>query len=141
MSLDGLTMDVLERALQVADLRQQVYSTNIANANTPGYKAEHVSFEVTLRSAVSKPNGGTDFGASHIPISVSGSGIVSSASQWLGQTPAITASSDTSVENDGNNVNLDSQMAKMAANQIRYNALVQDMQLRFQRLETAIVGG
>jgi len=141
VSLDGLTMDVLERALQVADLRQQVYSTNIANANTPGYKAEHVSFEAALRSVASTANVGTALGASHIPISVSGTGIVSSASQWLSQTPAITASTDTSVENDGNNVNLDSQMAKMAANQIRYNALVEDMQLRFQRLQTAIVGG
>ncbi|MDP9728839.1 flagellar basal body rod protein FlgB [Alicyclobacillus tolerans] len=130
--LDGIAMDALDKALQIADLRQQVYANNIANVNTPGYKTEHVTFSNVLNQSSQLMQ------QKYIPISSDTANL--NVSSFLQSNPVITTS-NTSIENNGNNVSLDSQMAKMAANAIRYNALVQDMQMRFQRLQTAINGG
>ncbi|MCL6637754.1 MAG: hypothetical protein K6T26_07380, partial [Alicyclobacillus sp.] len=46
-----------------------------------------------------------------------------------------------SIDNSGNNVDIDAEMARLAQNQIRYNALVQDVRIRLDRWKNAIDGG
>ncbi|MBX5436043.1 MAG: flagellar basal body rod protein FlgB [Alicyclobacillaceae bacterium] len=118
MRTDALAFQVIQNALSAARLRQEVYANNIANAETPGYKRLDVSFETALQSALA---GGLTQAASVVP--------------------QVVQSTSTSVDNNGNNVDMDAEMADLAANQIRYNALVQVLQQDFTRLRTAINGG
>ncbi|MGB4476084.1 MAG: flagellar basal body protein, partial [Bacillota bacterium] len=48
---DRVTLDVLSKALQAASLRQEAIAQNLANVDTPGYKALGVSFEEQLSRA------------------------------------------------------------------------------------------
>ncbi|ODB95133.1 flagellar basal-body rod protein FlgB [Candidatus Thiodiazotropha endoloripes] len=50
-NIGGVTSQLVNLALDVASLRQQVIAHNIANANTPGYQPQKVSFENILEQA------------------------------------------------------------------------------------------
>jgi flagellar basal-body rod protein FlgB len=125
MRPDVVTFGLLNNALQAADLRQQVYANNIANADTPGYKRQDVQFESVLQSEMQNTDP-TD---------------VSTNASLLDVQPTVVQDNSTSISNNGNNVDVNSEMASMAQNQIRYNALIQEMQVRFSRLQEAINGG
>jgi flagellar basal-body rod protein FlgB len=55
-------------------------------------------------------------------------------------TPQVVTDDATSVSGNENNVNLDAEMSDMAANQIDYGALVQEINDQFSMLRTAITG-
>ncbi len=55
--LESVTSRALESALDGLSMRQKAIANNIANINTPGYTAERVSFENTLAQSVSNGNG------------------------------------------------------------------------------------
>ncbi|MDQ0190564.1 flagellar basal body rod protein FlgB [Alicyclobacillus cycloheptanicus] len=131
MSTDGAAFQLLQNALSAAQLSQQVYANNIANVSTPGYKEETVNFEAALQNAMSQPTASG--------VSTDGSSVNWDA--MLQVQPTVSQDSSTVISNNGNNVDINAQMAGMAENQIRYNALVQDVQLRLQRYQTAINGG
>lgn len=133
MSSDGAAFQLMQNALKASELSQQVYANNIANASTPGYKEETVDFQSKLQAAMAQANGaasGTQDGAA-----------APNFAAMLQVQPTISQDASTTVSNNGNNVDINAQMAQMAENQIRYNVLVQDVQLRLQRLRTAITGG
>jgi flagellar basal-body rod protein FlgB len=135
---DIAAFQLLQNALNVAQLRQRVYANNIANIDTPGYKREDVSFESRLASAMNSQSGAQVFGVRHISLSSQ------SNPNWqsmLQVKPRIIRDTSTIVSNNGNNVDVDAEMAKLAENQIRYNALVQDVSMRVTRMKTAINGG
>lgn len=48
--IESVTLQALSRALDVAQLRQQVIASNIANVNTPGYATQRVSFSATVEA-------------------------------------------------------------------------------------------
>lgn len=124
MRPDVVTFGLLNNALQAADLRQQVYANNIANADTPGYKRQDVQFESVLQSEMQNTDP-TD---------------VSTNASLLDVQPTVVQDNSTSISNNGNNVDINSEMSSMAENQIRYNTLIQEIQVRFNRLEEAING-
>lgn len=133
MLSDSLTFGLLQNALSASSLSQSVYASNIANADVPGYKAQSVEFQTLFQNALS----GTptaQLGEKTIPITTS------SANALLGVKPIIVQNASTTYSNNGNNVDVAQQMEAMAQNQLRYNALAQDMSLRFQRMKTAIMG-
>ena len=53
------------QALDVRAYRQELLSSNIANADTPGYKARDVDFASSLAGALKKTGGGAGTGASN----------------------------------------------------------------------------
>lgn len=136
LASDLNALQLLQTALRVADVRQQVYANNIANAETPGFKRQDVTFESVLAQALgSSPTVG--LGQQTMPVAGG------SAVNWqaaLAVTPQIVQDTQTSVDHNGNNVDLDAEMSNMAENQIKYNALVQDISARMSRLRTAIDG-
>lgn len=137
MNSDLTSFQLLENALRAAQLRQQVYSNNIANIDTPGYKRQDVQFENVLQDALQRtvvptPSGAQ--GAVGFPQSLNWTAAVS-------VQPTVVQDSSTVVDNNGNNVDVDAEMSKLAENQIQYNALIQDVQSRLARLRTAINGG
>lgn len=123
-------VSVLEQALGAASLRQKVISNNIANVNTPGFKKSEVSFEDLLQDAVS---GGklqlTRTQEKHIP------------TQENGQiSPIISTDDSTTFRTDGNNVDIDVEMAGLAKNSIYYDAVAQQLNTYFSNLKSAIKG-
>jgi flagellar basal-body rod protein FlgB len=111
------TMQGLQFALNSLSQRQQVIANNIANAQTPGFAAQDVSFEDQLSSILSGSAGG---GANS-------------------QGTVVTAADLTS-SLDGNRVDLESQMSKVTETNLMYDALAQLTADRMGILNTAITG-
>jgi flagellar basal-body rod protein FlgB len=106
MSLFDVTQLGLERAIQGAAMRQTALTSNIANANTPGYKPQDVDFQSTLRAAFdqSSPDEQTQ------------------AVENASFTPQVD--SNAVMQADGNGVDIDVQNAELAKNGLEYEALV-----------------
>ena len=125
---------VTAKALDASWLRNDAIAQNIANVDTPGYKRKTVKFEEYLSSALDANNlKGNMTDARHIPI---GSDNVDDIN--------ITVSEDNanlSTRLDGNNVDIENEMALMAKNTIQYNTLIQRLNSQFKTLRSAIKEG
>jgi len=124
----------LEKTLDAAWMRNDAISQNIANIDTPGYKRKKVAFEEYLNEALE--NGGikgfrTD--RRHIPIGESN----------IDDIEATVSEDGSSLDMrlDGNNVDIDNEMASLAKNSIRYNTLIQSLSSEFRRVKSAISEG
>lgn len=114
----------VERALDAAWLRNNVISQNIANVDTPGYKRKVVRFEEFLNNEMK--TGKINSGQSKIyPDGIS-----------VTEDP-----SSSSYRSDGNNVDIEHEMALLAANNLRYNTLIQRINGNFSKLKSVIRGG
>ncbi|MCL7746461.1 flagellar basal body rod protein FlgB [Halalkalibacter alkaliphilus] len=124
------TFKTLERGLAGAQVRQNAISQNIANVDTPNYKAKQVSFKHTLNDAMNhsalKANRTNDH---HYEFSRAKNSV------------AIETNRSTMYNHNGNNVDIDLEMAELAKNQIYYNALIDRLNGRFTSLQTVIRGG
>ncbi|HET7522091.1 MAG TPA: flagellar basal body rod protein FlgB [Bacillales bacterium] len=116
----------LEKALDRTVLRQKAISQNIANVDTPGYKAKRVVFkdELDRRLQAYRTN------PRHFQFSTSSAG-----------GAYIREETDTAFNNNGNNVDMDREMAALAKNQIQYYALVAKLNGTFRRLDYVLRGG
>lgn len=128
-------LSILEKGLNAAFLRNQVIADNIANIDTPGYKAKKVEFESILKDCISQgaENSvsfkGKKTNPRHMDI---GTGSLKDIK------PVITRDNNTSIRMDGNNVNIDAEMVELSRNTILYNALVQKTGKELARLKTAV---
>ncbi len=114
----------LEKSLDAAWLRNEVISGNVANADTPGYKRKEVQFEQLLSSEMK--NSQIESGQTRLSGS-SGVKVVEDHSSY-------------SYRLDGNNVDMEREMAQMAMNTLRYNTLIQRMNGQFSKLRNVIRG-
>ena len=96
--LESVTTRALESALDGLSMRQKAIANNIANINTPGYTAERVSFEDALAKSVAAGNGST--------------------------TATIARSLEPTNE-DGNNVNLDTETLSNSTTVLQYQFATQ----------------
>ena len=119
-------INVLDKAADAANLRKDVLSNNIANVDTPNYKRKDVSFQNYLEQAL--------IGAD--PLSERVEEVNTHLSDFGGVT--YTDSSVLSYRLDGNNVDIDTENAALAENQIRYNALVDQISQEFSRYKTVL---
>jgi len=125
-------VNLIQKGLDVAWLRQETYSHNIANVDTPGYKTKHVQFEHELQKAMEGKNmTGTVTHTNHFKIGVN---------DPLAVKPAIMTENFHTMRLDGNNVDIDREMTGLAINTITYNTLANQMTSEFSRLRTAIQG-
>lgn len=128
MDLFSGTIQNLENALGRADIKQKVLTNNIANIDTPNYKAKKVSFRNLLDQETSNLEAvKTDY--RHVDFTGSGDDY------------SIVSSSNTSYQQNGNNVDIDKEMTDLAENQINYQALVERMSGKFNSLKTVLTGG
>ncbi|ROQ37339.1 flagellar basal-body rod protein FlgB [Frondihabitans sp. PhB188] len=96
--LESVTSRALESALDGLSLRQKAIANNIANINTPGYTAERVSFEDALAASVKAGSG---------------------------STTATMARSLEPTNEDGNNVNLDTETLSNTTTVLQYQFATQ----------------
>ena len=112
--MNDVTMTALASALRGLATRQRVIADNVANIQTPGFRAGRVEFESALAEALGD-----------------------------GDTPAVTASttrSNAATRLDGNNVNIDDETIAMLDTTMRYELTVRAMSEKFALLRTAIKG-
>ena len=128
------TIDIGSRALAAASLRHEVLSHNIANVNTPNFRRSHVRFEDLLKKEL-----GLDDNLlmkvvrthdRHLPIPFGGKA-----------RTVIEQDATTNMRVDGNNVDIDIEMAEVAKNQLYYSALANAVGGHISKLKSVITSG
>jgi flagellar basal-body rod protein FlgB len=122
----------LNTSLNLRLLNQNVISSNIANADTPGYKAKAVEFESALRDALGV--GDTLPRAESDPRH-----IVHHSTDPV--APEIYDDPNGVESLDGNTVDRASEMAKLAENQLLYDASAEMIKRKLGMLKYAITEG
>ena len=117
-------INVLEKASMASAKRHEVISNNIANGDTPNYKRQDVNFESVLNGAIH--NGDTlDEAVRNIELNTLNANV-------------YTDNSSLSYRLDGNNVDIETENAYLAENQIRYYTLLDSISQEFSRLQSVI---
>lgn len=131
MQLFPQSFQSLEQALSTATLKQRVHSSNIANVDTANYKSKKVDFKSVLEAATagqSLSSFRTD--PRHVSFSNEGS-----------RDPRVTVNNSTAYKANGNNVDMDVEMAELAKNQLWYNAVTERMSGKFNSMRSVINEG
>ncbi len=119
-------IDVLDKAADAAYIRNDVLANNIANDSTPNYKRQDVQFESILQA------------------SLAGDGTLAERIEEVNMNLddlnsfIYTDHSSLAYRLDGNNVDIDQEEAYLAENQIRYQALIDQMTQEFGRYKTVL---
>ncbi|HEY8552576.1 MAG TPA: flagellar basal body rod protein FlgB [Thermaerobacter sp.] len=144
----GAIDDRLAAALEVLSLRQRLLAQNVANAETPGYKRYDVDFGRALAAALGSMEtgaGGTGGARApargRLPLTVTHPDHQAGRSAAGGLWQAVYRETGTSLRNDGNNVDLDAEMARLAETGLHYQALVRQLSDRIALLRTVIAEG
>ncbi|MBU2702019.1 flagellar basal-body rod protein FlgB [Sporomusaceae bacterium BoRhaA] len=130
--LSSAPANILEKALSSSALRQQVISNNIANVNTPGFKRSTVSFEDKLQQAMNQ---------TQLPLVRTHQNHLAAEKFEGSMEPSVVVDNTTSMRVDGNNVDIDKEMASLAKNSIYYSAVAQQMNKYYGILKSAIREG
>lgn len=112
--MNDVTMTALHSALRGLSTRQRVIADNVANIQTPGFRAGRVEFESALSAALED-----------------------------GEAPVVESAlsrSNAPTRLDGNNVNLDDETIAALETTMRYELTVRAMSEKFALLRTAIKG-
>lgn len=118
MDVNDKTLKALTTALNFREMRQELISSNVANANTPGFKAKKMDFEEALARALDvdgKMQMNVSDGRHH---NVGNGG-------FNNLEPEIYDNPNGVVSENGNTVDVEAEMAQMAENKLMYDALVQ----------------
>lgn len=100
-----------ERYMTLLSARQKLVSSNIANADTPGYRTQDIDFRSEFESAVTA------------------------------QSPVVTEPQGLAVKADDNNVNLDREARLLAENALRFSIVSNFARSELSSVRTAIQGG
>ena len=121
-----------QTALNLQAHRQQLIASNIANADTPNYKAKDVDFRAALQGALQAAT-------STVPLATTQSGhIQGGGAPTLQGLTGYRAELQSAV--DGNTVNMDVERAAFAENALHYEASVTFINGMLRSMNTAITG-
>ena len=123
--LQDITNITLAKALDGTALRHRAIANNLANVETPGYQRQDVVFESELRAAIDSSTLSTD----------------TQMEQARAMSPNVIGDSVSPARDNGNNVDADREMARLADNTIRYETILQCLNLKGDMLKTAIYEG
>jgi flagellar basal-body rod protein FlgB len=120
--INDSTIHAATIALNGLSTRQQMISRNVANADTPGYHAQSISFEDTVRQAITK--------AEEPALAVTNTGHIQPDEPVTGFIRSDRVGG--SERADGNNVDIDAEMIDMTETNVRYQAITQLVNKKFQ---------
>jgi len=116
MAMNGLfdaTTDLLSKAVEYTEIRHRLLSNNIANLDTPNYKAVDLKFEDALKAAI----------------------------EGKEEEPRLVLyTSNGELRTDGNTVEIEEQIVKMIENSVLHSGFVNLLKMKFRMLESAISG-
>lgn len=127
------TTSALSTALNMRLLKHNVTSSNIANAETPGYHAKKIDFEEALARALDI-DGLRSMNTSHGDHFHVGGGSAK-------VRPDIYENPEGAINNDGNTVDLEKEMSSLAENTIMYKAALQLINKKLAALRYAATEG
>lgn len=135
IELYGKSIQFLSKAMDLRAQKHKLIVSNLANIDTPDYKAFEMHVERELKKTIPQKK-------NRLPMAVTQPGHLVHKEQ---ETERINVtrreSSRFSLRGDGNTVNLDESMANLSKNNIMYNAAAQLISKKFQKLRTVIQGG
>ncbi len=134
MNVNDKTLEALASSLNFRQMRQEIISSNIANADTPDYKAKRLDFESALARALDV-DGHLSMKSNSDKHYKLGSGGFDNLQPEIYQDP------NGIVSEDGNTVDRESELARMAKNKILYDASVQLLNKKLGLMKYAIQGG
>lgn len=109
--MDGMTLS-LERYMDLLVARQKLVASNIANADTPGYKTRDLDFQSEFKNALE-----------------------------AGGTPVVREVENLPVKNDGNNVSIDREARLLAENALRFKVASNLLRGELRMMRMAIAEG
>ena len=107
------SIKILQKIMDLCTYRQKILASNIANVDTPNYKAKDIDFQEELKKALEIEN----------------------------NSYRIIEAPTTMPNRDGNTVNIEVEMAKLTETLLMYNSATQLLSTRLRMLKDAIKGG
>ncbi|MBW1850457.1 MAG: flagellar basal body rod protein FlgB [Deltaproteobacteria bacterium] len=129
------TISVLENVLNLRSFRHNQIISNVANKDTPNYKAFDLAVEEELEKLMGA-QGKMDLRSTHPGHLATGDTGVDNSGVTL-----RLSSNGLSKRGDGNTVDVESEMANLAENSLLYDAMAQIIRKKFQGLKVVIQGG
>lgn len=129
---ERMKIDTLGTALDASSVRNNVIAENIANMDTPGYKAKDLEFYDVMQEALGS--------GKKLPMTRTNEKHLPPSDKPVDVSSYVYQQNNPSVRNDGNDVNIDYEMSQMAENTIRYNMLSQLTSGKFTKLKDIIAG-
>jgi len=124
-------VSVLSQALNLRTQRHQVLASNIANADTPQFKARDFDFEAAMQQAMSARKGVGDVALARTAAGhIQGGGNSGPAS--------LKFRTDTQSAVDGNTVDMDVERTQIAENAMQYQILTQLISEKFRGMRSAL---
>lgn len=122
-------IDYQKRAIDISQQRQKILANNIANVETPGFKRSDIDFDKSFSEYLNQ---------SSINLKTTHKNHISTNTM-----PSYYVKKDKSYSHriDGNNVNIDYEMAETAKNNIKHDAMIARVSGQLKRLTLAIKGG
>ncbi|MET0291303.1 MAG: flagellar basal body rod protein FlgB [Steroidobacteraceae bacterium] len=128
-------LGVHSAALKLREQRTELLANNLANADTPGFKARDLDFRGALAAATGNGNAATTLAST-------------SSGTTIGTAQDVTGSTDAFLKYrtplapslDGNTVDTQLEQSAFAENAVRYQATLSFLSGRFRSLMTAITG-
>lgn len=124
MDSSSYTYDLIKKGLDTANLRGQAIANNIANVNTKGYKKYNVSFEDTIKDVSEELRKTGRVKVDKVEIK-----------------SRIEKDVSTSMNMNGNNVDIEAEKTNQAANTLLYNALISKANSKLSTKKYIISGG
>ena len=119
-------INVMGATLDAKEKREAIISNNIANVNTPNYKRKDIRFETELKNAFIRANGDSvDFRVKDLDLEAL-------------EPEVYTDYAKLSYRYDGNNVDINTENGIAAANQIKYNGLMEILNKNFAQLQSVM---
>ena len=128
MQLFGNVTTGLGAALDLYQARHKVLAENIANSETPGYRARDLDF-------------GDELAAALAPADPAGTPGEAKGAAPTAPHVEPTIDRDATIKPDGNSVALDTQVGRLAENAFKIQALTQILSSKYQGLKRVIDGG
>jgi flagellar basal-body rod protein FlgB len=128
------TISMMEMNLDLRSMKHDLTVSNIANMDTPNYKA----FDLMVEEELAKAVGPTK----HIAVRTTSPGHIGGRSQELQDVKPVKAkTSQFNIREDGNTVDIDKEMMKLSENNLLYNATAQIISRKLNGLRYVIQGG
>jgi flagellar basal-body rod protein FlgB len=128
---DALSVAAL--ALKGLSARQQTISSNIANVDTPGYSAKQLNFETMLQRTLNSSTSMVSMSKTsklHLDSNTSSSSFYAASNRPGG-----------TYREDGNNVDIDTELIDMSETNIKYQAISQEISRKLLLLKSIAQGG
>lgn len=126
------SLEILEKGMGAAHQRRSVLADNIANVDVPHFKRSELNFEMPLKRALESEKAA----AEPLPLKVRHELHINSRrfKDFRNVEPRKVVDYLSEMRNDGNNVDIEDEMTKVARNQLQYSLMVDRLSGTFRQL-------